>query len=72
MIFIIDVLGPAQGEDEPHILGRIIDHARSSRVVTKKAQRLLAGVDFVGARSVRVLDHDGMQIFSHHVEASPP
>ena len=64
MIIIIDILGPARGDDEPEILSRIIDHARSGRDVRKKARRILAGVDSIGARGVRVLDRDGTQIFS--------
>ena len=71
MIIIIDILGPARGDDEPEILSRIIDHARSGRDVRKKARRILAGVDSIGARGVRVLDRDGTQIFSHHLAATP-
>jgi hypothetical protein len=64
MIFFIDVIGAPRPPQEPEILSRIIDHDSSAAEAKRKARAILTGVDFVGARAVRVLDRDGREIFS--------
>jgi hypothetical protein len=63
MIYFIDILG-WRGGDQPEILSRIIDHEPDARGAKLKAAQVLAGVTFVGARAVRVLDRDGTEIYS--------
>jgi hypothetical protein len=64
MIYFIDVLGARRRGDQPEILSRIIDHEPDAREAKRKAAKILAGVTFVGAAAVRVLDRDGVEIFS--------
>ncbi len=68
MIFFIDVVGAPRPQDEPEILTRIIDHEPGPGAAKKKARAILTGVDFIGARAVRVLDHTGREIFSRPLE----
>jgi hypothetical protein len=68
MIFFIDVVGPVRPDNEPEILSRIIDHEPGPEDALEKAKILLSGVHFAGARAVRVLDHDGREIFFHKVD----
>jgi len=68
MIFFIDVVGPTRPRHEPEILSRIIDHESGPEHALAKARIILSGVDFVGARAVRVLDCDGREIFFRKVD----
>ena len=68
MIFFIDVVGPAQPRHEPEILSRIIDHEPGPEHALAKAKIILSGVDFAGARAVRVLDREGREIFFRKVD----
>ena len=67
MIFFIDVVGAVRPENEPEILSRIIDHEPGPKDALAKAKTLLSGVQFAGASAVRVLDHDGKEIFFRKV-----
>jgi hypothetical protein len=64
MIYFIDILGSRERDGQPEILSRIIDHESDPGDAKRKAASILAGVSFVGADAVRVLDHDGVEIFS--------
>jgi hypothetical protein len=64
MIYFIDILGSRPGDGQPEILSRIIDHETDADGAKRKAAKILAGVTFVGADAVRVLDRDGIEIFS--------
>lgn len=64
MIYFIDILGARPGGGRPEILSRIIDHEPDAGHAKRKAAKILAGVTFVGAAAVRVLDRDGVEIFS--------
>ena len=64
MIYFIDILGSRDGSDNPEILSRIIDHESNLDEAKRKAASILVGVSFVGADAVRVLDRDGIEIFS--------
>jgi hypothetical protein len=63
MIYFIDIVGSRRGNDQPEILSRIIDHESNPDDAKRKAASVLAGVSFVGADVVRVLDRDGIEIF---------
>ena len=64
MIYFIDILGSRERDGQPEILSRIIDHEPDAGDAMRKAASILAGVSFVGADAVRVLDRDGIEIFS--------
>ena len=64
MIYFIDILGSRDGSDNPEILSRIIDHESNPYEAKRKAASILVGVSFAGADAVRVLDRDGIEIFS--------
>jgi len=68
MIFFIDVVGSGRPGHEPDVLSRIIDHEPGPEEALAKAKILLSGVDFAGARAVRVLDHDGREIFFRQLD----
>jgi len=63
MIYFIDIVRASQQEHEPEILSRIIDHESSADDAKQRARAILAGVTFVGAEGVRVLDQNGREIF---------
>jgi hypothetical protein len=63
MIYFIDILGSRDGSDNPEILSRI-DHESNPDEAKRKAASILVGVSFAGADAVRVLDRDGIEIFS--------
>jgi hypothetical protein len=64
MIYFIDILGARGDDGQREILSRIIDHDSDIREVKQKAANILAGVSFVGADAVRILDRDGIEIYS--------
>jgi len=68
MIFFIDVVGPTRPRHEPEILSRIIDHEPGPADALAKAKIILSGVDFAGARAVRVLDREGREIFFRTID----
>ena len=69
MIFFIDIIGRARPQHEPEILSRIIDHEPGPADALAKAENILSGVHFAGARAVRVLDRNGREIFFRNLHA---